>query len=233
MPGIKRIKDHVPLALDVEYLAADDPSGMLVLDATSDLEDVIAEADLAKLDVLIAETIRDYERYDTSMDENVAVELHRCLAISRRQAADRRLWAWLCCIKYPEFVAYRWKPRTGGEFKGLRSQARFVGDNVRNSFARLWWAAELTVSDEADYSLTEELLALDRFQDGYEAMFGRAFCQYPDALRAFIQTVGTKSQKVIRKTSKEFCYLMTTLVLEAMSAQQISEVLADIASKVE
>ncbi|MCH9695189.1 MAG: hypothetical protein K0U72_11835 [Gammaproteobacteria bacterium] len=232
MSHVKRIKDHVALALDVEFLSADDPSGLLMLDAESDLEGVAARTDIARLDNFVAETISSHERYDTAMDKNVAIDLHKCLALSRRQAADRRLWAWLCCIKYPEFVAYRWKPRVAGEHEGLRSPARFIGDNVRNTFARLWWAAELTVVNGTDYSLTEELLALDRFQDGYEAMFGRAFCQYPDALRAFIQTAGQKPQKVIRETSKEFCYLMTTLVLETMTSEQLSEVLADISEKV-
>ena len=232
MADLRTLREHVILTLDSEFLAADDPRGILAYDAIVDTQPVRADVDMNKLDALVDEMMSTYSRYDTETDKAMAIRLHRILNVSRRQASDRHMWTWLGTCRYPHFVAWRWKPAVKGSNEGLRASNRFLGDPVRNAFARLWWAAEFT-RDEDSYGLTDQLLSLSGFQDGYEAMFGRSFCQYRPALRAFIEEVGPKQGKVLRETAREFGYLLTTLVLEACSYERLAATLRELVREVE
>lgn len=232
MPELRRIKDSAAVRLDADFLAADEPEGMSGLDEDADTEAPPLKVEIAPLDELVRDTMGRFERYDTAMDAAMTIPLHQSLPLSRRVASDRKLWAWLGVVRYPSFVAWRWRPAAKREGPDQRSVMRFAGDPVRQTFARLWWAAELTRNADGDYGLTEKLLGLERFQDGYEAMFGRAFCQYRPALEAFIDVVGPESQETIREVSKEFGYVTTTLVLESMSADDVRGLLGEIVDAV-
>ena len=233
MAELRRMKDTSSLTLDDAFLSEDGIPTLLTFDPDRDTELVEAETDLSRLDELTSILMSRYPRHDTAIDAEIAIELHRCLPISRRLAADGNLWAWLGVVKYPSFVAWRWRKSKGRDGIERRNRFRFMGDPVRQTFARLWWAAELTIDESGDYTLSKQLLSLARFQDGYEAMFGRTFCQYQPALAEFINVVGPKSQKMIREVSKEFGYIMTTLVLEALTQVEIEVVLKEIVERVE
>lgn len=229
MTELRRIRDHVQLALSEDFLAADDPRMFDRLDKARDTEVMRADIDVSPLGDLVDKIINATKPGDAAaIDRMLAVELHPALPITRGEAADMCMWAWLGWQAFPHFVAHRWPlaPKTN-----LRSAERFVGNVVRQSFARLWWAAELTVDDKDDYSLLEEILALDSFQDFYEACFGRTFCQYRPALEQFIQVAGPLSAVHYRQLAKEFGYSTTTLVLEALSANEIKTLLVDLKSK--
>lgn len=228
MSKLRRIKTHVNLAPSEDMLTLDDPRGLQEIDEESDCEILREDIETENLDRLVQRTMEQHPRYAASMDSSMAVEVHRLLPLSRREASDRHLWAWLGWVRYPDFVAWRWKPRSNG----LRSPDRFVGNRVRQAFARLWWAAELTVAGDGNYELTERLLGLPGFQDVYEGIFGRAFCQYPPAIRAFIDVVGTAPEAIIRQTAKEFSYLLTTLVLESLSESELREILRHLVADV-
>ena len=229
MNDLHRFVDNFPLELSPEILAARVPSGFIALPAGS-IEKVESDIDLADLDNVIATGITSHGPYDTSVDKAIAKGLHAALPVSRRLAADRRMWAWLGYSRHPDFVAHRWAP-TGTH--GLRTPDRFVGGAVRQTFARLWWAVELTKAYDGSYDLTDRLLNLRGFQDVNEAVFGRAFCQYPPAIKAFIEVVGDKPEKIVRRVAKEFGYLTTTLVLEAMDEDEITDELENILNLVE
>jgi len=230
MSRINRIRDHVDLGLSEDFLTADNPSREMAEIGDSDIQVVRSDIDLDAVGALIEEIMQRHERYSTVMDKDMTVELHKRLPLLRSEAADSRLWAWFGICKYPGFVAWRWSPRSSN---GYRSAARFCGSAVRQAFARLWWAAELTVDDEDNYELTNKLLDLKGFQDTYEAIFGRAFCQYRPAIKAFIETVGHMTEKTIRETAKEFGYILTTLLLESMKEEDIKNSLEKIVSSIE
>lgn len=229
MSNIYRIRNHVDLSLSTEFLAANE-SFEFPFDPERDGKVVRDDIDIAALDTLISENESGFAQYDTAMDAALSQKLHKLLPLSRREAADNRLWAWLGLVKYPEYVGWRWKPSSTNS---LRSSERFAGSLVRQTFARLWWAAELTVGPESDYSLTDQLFALSGLQDVYEAIFGRAFCQYRPAMAAFVNRVGSKPEAVVRETAKEFGYLLTTDVLEALAEDELAIILTDLSKKVE
>ena len=230
MPELRRIRSRVELAMSEEARAADDPRELSDISEAIQTEVVRADIAIEELDELVDHIRRTHKQYDAGIDAAMAVRLHQILSLTRREAADRYLWAWLGFVRYPHLVAWRWRPQAGS---GLRTVDRFVGNRVRQTFARLWWAAELTLAPGSDYALTKRLLELRGFQDVYEAIFGRAFCQYLPALSAFVEVVGPKPEEVVRETAKEFGYLLTTLVLEALSEIDLRSILQELAERVE
>lgn len=228
MSELCRIRSVPPLHLSEDFLSLDDPRDAPPESGTLQTDVIRNDLDFGRLDETIS-TIMRGKRYSAASDSELVTVLHAALPLTRREASDRMLWAWLGVVRYPHFVAWRWAP---GKITGLRSAERFSGGSVRQTFARLWWAAELT-RDGGDYGLTMKMFDLGGIQDIYEAVFGRAFCQYRPALKAFVEVLGQEPQDIIRETAKEFGYVLTTLVLEALDEDSIRGLLKHITARVE
>ena len=229
MNELQRIREGYSLQPRDDFLSADKPRSCFE-NLSEALENIGRSANLDELDELVNRTLERRVDSSTEFDRMLAVDLHRILAIDRRIGADVRFWAWLGLVRYPHFVAARWEAkvtREGSDVR-VRSSERFAGGAVRQTFARLWWAAELTVDDAGDYGLTETLLQMRGFQDTYEAVFGRAFCQYRPALKAFVRNVGDYPEHVIRDVAREFGFAMSSRVLEVLSEAEIEAELSRI-----
>jgi hypothetical protein len=77
-------------------------------------------------------------------DAWLAPRLHATLRLTRREAADKRLWTHLALAVAPDYVAWRHLsgPTTARPERRIPSE-RFQGPADRQCFSRLWWAAEL------------------------------------------------------------------------------------------
>ncbi|MES9555384.1 MULTISPECIES: DUF6339 family protein [unclassified Streptomyces] len=80
----------------------------------------------------------------TAADAWLAPRLHATLRLSRREAADRRLWNHLALGVAPDYVVWRHlsEPKKDGGTPKVAAD-RFRGPAYKQAFARLWWAAEL------------------------------------------------------------------------------------------
>ncbi|WP_406106421.1 DUF6339 family protein [Streptomyces sp. NBC_01003] len=80
----------------------------------------------------------------TQADAWLAPRLHATLRLSRREAADRRLWNYLALGVAPDYVVWRHmpEPKQDGKLPSVAA-SRFRGAHYTQAFARLWWAAEL------------------------------------------------------------------------------------------
>ncbi|MEU5031410.1 DUF6339 family protein [Streptomyces milbemycinicus] len=87
----------------------------------------------------------------TAADAWLAPRLHETLRLTRREAADKRLWTYLALGVAPDYVIWRHRsePKADGS-PGLVASDKFVGPHYKQTFARLWWAAEL-FRDGSDY----------------------------------------------------------------------------------
>ena len=97
-------------------------------------------------------------------DAWLAPRVHATIRLTRREAADFRLWDYLTVVALPGYVRWRW-----GDAGGDGAPAaidRFVGDAAENALARLWWAAELT-RDGLDYGPTMRALASPWFDPAW------------------------------------------------------------------
>jgi hypothetical protein len=142
--------------------------------------------DLSPIDERIKE-IRaddDIEPQDSLIDAELAPTLHRTLDLTRYEAADAGLWHYLCIVRFPEFVHYRWDHVFDPESPG-NMEEKFLkagSDAYSNALHRIWWGAELTYEEgdsgkveDRDYSRTKRVLG---FQELANDILDHDFARY-------------------------------------------------------
>ncbi|MGW4228770.1 DUF6339 family protein [Streptomyces sp. NPDC004980] len=104
-----------------------------------------ARAALAPIRDLVDDAMHEYQDdKPTKADAWLAPRLHATLRLTRRQAADRRLWNYLALGVAPDYVVWRHMPGPGKDgMTSVVAVSRFRGAYSTQAFARLWWAAEL------------------------------------------------------------------------------------------
>ncbi|MCK1819567.1 DUF6339 family protein [Streptomyces sp. XM83C] len=156
--------DHVPERLALLPASAADP---FITEQLLKAEQVHGGVDLAKVVVplpeddarwdvepirsLVEDAMFEFRDDRTRADAWLAPRLHATLRLTRREAADRRLWTHIALAVAPDYVAWRHLPPPTAQ-NGARRIApeRFQGPADRQCFSRLWWAAEL-FRNGADY----------------------------------------------------------------------------------
>lgn len=85
-------------------------------------------------------------------DAEAAIAVREALTLTRREAAEDKLWHFASVIHALDYVRWRW-----GKEDGSLPRERLLGPWRRNAIGRLWWLAELTrdVADEDCYRLTK------------------------------------------------------------------------------
>ncbi len=113
--------------------------------------------DLAPLREVVEEAMRRFEHEPSESDSWLGPRVHATLRLTRREASDKRVWAFLNIVEFPEYVRWRWLR----EDKKLTLNRLWGQDNL-SAMARLWWAAEL-VRNGSDYQPASEALKINRF----------------------------------------------------------------------
>jgi hypothetical protein len=104
---------------------------------------------------LVDEAMERFADSPTGADAWLAPRLHATLRITRREAADASLWNFLAMRLAPDYVFWRHPPRASKKHPVPQvNPARFIGAYHSQTFARLWWAAEL-FRNGADYRPVE------------------------------------------------------------------------------
>jgi hypothetical protein len=100
---------------------------------------------------LIDEAMKRFDNATTAADAWLAPVLHSTLRMTRREAADSQLWNHLALRIAPDYVYWR-HPGRPSTFQPVPTvnRSRFSGPFYSQTFARLWWAAEL-FRDGYDY----------------------------------------------------------------------------------
>ncbi|MEW2529379.1 DUF6339 family protein [Streptomyces sp. NPDC047071] len=87
---------------------------------------------------LVEDAMHEFQdQKSTQADAWLAPRLHATLRLSRREAADRRLWNHLALGVAPDYVV--WRHGSGSKV----APDRFRGSADKQAFSRLWWMAEL------------------------------------------------------------------------------------------
>ncbi|WP_426569429.1 DUF6339 family protein [Streptomyces canus] len=93
---------------------------------------------------LVEDAMFEFRDDRTRADAWLAPRLHATLRLTRREAADKRLWTHLALAVAPDYVAWRHMSEPTATRPERRIPAeRFQGPADRQCFSRLWWAAEL------------------------------------------------------------------------------------------
>ncbi|MFF5877854.1 DUF6339 family protein [Streptomyces californicus] len=110
-----------------------------------------SRAELAPVRDLIDDAMYQFrDDRPTNADAWLAPRLHATLRLTRREAADRRLWNYLALGVAPDYVVWRHMVAKSKDAAPKVASRRFQGPAYTQTFARLWWAAEL-FRDGPDY----------------------------------------------------------------------------------
>ncbi|MGW0606385.1 DUF6339 family protein [Streptomyces sp. NPDC002640] len=143
--------------ITIGLLTGDEAPPYVALDkATEPLADTGPRAEVSPLRDLIDDALHRFDGGPrTEADAWLAPRLHAALRLSRREAADSRLWSYIALAVAPDYVLWRHLPAKGSKGERPKVQAaRFSGVHYTQAFARLWWAAEL-FRDGGDYRPVE------------------------------------------------------------------------------
>jgi hypothetical protein len=118
---------------------------------------------------LVEEAMKRFGDSRTAADAWLAPILHSTLRITRREAADSRLWNHLALRVAPDYVFWRHPGRPSERQPAPAvNRSRFSGPFYSHAFARLWWAAEL-------------------FRDGYDYRPAVVACGNQDVLNTVLR----------------------------------------------
>jgi hypothetical protein len=125
------------------------------------------EVALAPLRAVLNEARKRYSAKPSDSDCWLAPRVHATLRLTRREAADRRLWAYLNVATFPDHVRWRWQDKD--EPETAVPIDRFLGEDSKNHLGRLWWGAELT-RNGSNYTRTEKAFRNSRFAVSYQVL---------------------------------------------------------------
>jgi hypothetical protein len=179
------------------------------------LDECETQTPLDEFDATVDEVIASTRPYDPGADRVAAPRLHQALRLSRRAAADPGVWRYLAVVRRPHFVRHRWELRTLTQMR-----RRFWRPGTRsdsNAYSRLWWIAELTREGDS-YALTERVLSR---QPLATQLFVRDFCHHRPAIVALVDVLEDSPGDEVEAVVRHFSSFLTTVVLEAQSADAI------------
>jgi hypothetical protein len=184
-------------------------------DVGVDVRDLVRPFDDRKVDIDPVKTVLElamaqpeFEGNAPASDAWVAPRVHAALRLTRREAADRRLWAWLAVVQFPEYVRWRFP----GDEKGTPIK-RFFGRARDHALARLWWGAELT-RNGPDYTTT---IAAFRNQDFPNTWFSLRAFEHRAAAIAACRVVAPLTSRQINDLATAFDHIITTIMLDSVA----------------
>lgn len=194
-------------------------------EAGADVEKYVQDLDrvvsLKPLTDIVEEAMRRYAgAKPEDSDAWLASRVHATLRLTRREAADRRLWAYLAVVEFADYVRWRWPGKDDGT-----PLERIVGSDVNQALSRLWWGAEL-VRDGDSYELVDVAFGAQDVPNTWFRL--HAFHHRPAAIAAMrvvadLQGSREESGASVKRTSKinrlstAFNTELTNLVLDAIA----------------
>jgi hypothetical protein len=169
----------------------------------------------------------------SSWDQDMVEPLHASFCgVPRRLLLDMHVWHWLCVVPFRTFVLRRWCAATtidSPEELSASERGRFLGSSSlngvsRNALARLFWCGETLWSEDRGYELARK--ALER-QDFFQAVFERRFGLYRPAARAAVLKLANTKEQVWRNSLKGLNFCLSTMVIEAMDEESITNLLEE------
>jgi hypothetical protein len=122
---------------------------------------------VAPLRAVLEEGRKRHSTKWSELDGWLAPRVHATLRLTRREAADRRLWAYLNVAAFPDHVRWRWlDPEDSNSVVPIE---RFLGEDSTNQLGRLWWAAELT-RNGPNYDRTAKAFRSSQFARSWQVL---------------------------------------------------------------
>lgn len=172
--------------------------------------------ELDAFDEAITEILASTTKWESGeIDPRAAIEIHRALPLSRREAGDWGVWRYLAVVHRPDFIRHRWEFRSWATI-----QARFWRPGTRpdsNTIGRLWWVAELSAVD-GDYELTRRVLVT---QSLTKSIFIRNLSDYRPAVQAAVEVLEGEPTEVAERVLLRLHRYLSTMPLEGLTREEL------------
>ena len=198
------------------------------------VERIDHDVDLSGLDELVT-TLNNGGAGDSSIDAQLVEALHRVMrSLPENVTTDMRVWHWLCVVRYSELVWRRWRglPPADPEEGFLQGQGhrpvpsgRFLGTpsingQGRNTFARLFFAAERLIgSDGDDYDLVRRLFSSQELHLG---LSDREYGLLPAVNRVLTRELADLPDLKVRAGVRRLNALGGSLCLDLLEEEEIA-----------
>jgi hypothetical protein len=125
------------------------------------------------------------------------------------------VFRFLAVVHRPEFIRHRYEFQSWATMRSRFWRAGLRHDS--NTFSRLWWIAELTVTD-GDYSLTERAFST---QSVAIQVFIRSFAHYRPAAAACIEALDGQPGGIVERVLPRFNAYLSTVPLEGLDGAEL------------
>ena len=157
----------------------------------------------------------------TDSDVWLAPRLHYALRLTRREAADKGLWAWLALVEAEPFMRQRWTSANTGKV----AVDRLAGRADIHGLARLWWGAELA-RNGSDYRPVQLMFTMQDIPNAWsriDAWHNRALAVGAITYMATLNNGGHLGGDDVNALQKAVNSAMTTVTLDALVPQYGSD----------
>jgi hypothetical protein len=146
-------------------------------------------------------------------DAWLAPRVHAALRLSRREAADQRVWWYLATIVAPEYVRWRFP---GGE-EGTPPN-RFLGKESKNAISRLWWGAEFC-RNGSDYGPAAAAMTMQDIPNSFlmDCFHNRPMAVAAVGVLASLNGKASATSDEVTDVLQAANLMLTTTVLDAIA----------------
>ena len=196
---------------------------------------VEADVDLSGFDAVVERLIADDVR-EAALDAELVEPLHRALGhLPEAVLSDMRVWHWFCLVRNPDLVWRRWRGSTpadpeDGFTKGRGRRpvpsVRFLGTasingQGRNTFARLFFAAQRLIGAEGDdYALVKRLFSSQELHLGIS---DREFGLLPEVNRVLTRELAELPDLQVRAGVRRLNGMGGSLCLDLLDEDEIAD----------
>jgi hypothetical protein len=150
-------------------------------------------------------------------DRWLAPRVHALLRLTRAEAGEKQLWAWMAAVAFPDYVRWRF-PGKGDEEEdeNLRGTPikRFAGQDRDNALSRLWWGGELC-RNGADYRPVEEAFVV---QDVPNTWFSLDAFHHPACAQAALRLLPRMQGRPVNRLATALDHVLTTIQLDVVAS---------------
>lgn len=176
-----------------------------------------------------------------------AIKLHKSLKnMNRTSASDQRLWAWLACEPFAEYMAKRWASKKPWTSKGdddaktknvlahwyLQGQASKYYYN--HGLAYLWWGVEMTKgldTEDDPYLLTREFFSTQEYTRQLAGKLGRSKKTIRAILEFVVKNPGLSKDEKIRRLVPKVNMVAAYRLLPPLDAEELQLILRILAKE--
>jgi hypothetical protein len=158
-------------------------------------------------------------------DRWLAPRVHALLRLTRAEAGNKQLWAWLAAAECADYVRWRFAGRGEEEEDEQRRGTplkRFLGQDRDNALSRLWWGGELC-RDGDDYTPVEQAFVV---QDVPNTWFSLDAFHHPACAQAALRLLPRMQGRPVNRLATALDHVLTTIQLDAVAPAAAPDVAA-------